>query len=353
MRIEQHLPALRRRGHRVELLRFADQRLFEILYRPGMLLEKSARVMLRSIARLGHLVDSMRADVVVVHREAHPFGPPLLEAALSRTRARLVYDFDDALWLHNPSAANRLARIFKQPNKTRRLVRMADSVIAGNPFLAESARGWGGAPTVIPTPIDTERYRPRPRPSGGPPVIGWVGTPSSARYLRPVAGALARVAAERDIVVRLIGGSHPLPGVPVEQRPWSLEREVEDLAELDIGLMPMEDEPWARGKCGFKIIQYFGVGVPAVASPIGVNSDLVRDGETGFAPRTHDEWVRALLELIDNAELRRAMGMRGRELVESRYSLEFTTPLFVRVIEEAGGARPRGTTDPREEMDAS
>ncbi|MAE72347.1 MAG: group 1 glycosyl transferase [Gemmatimonadetes bacterium] len=346
-RIEQHLPALKARGHRVEIFPFADDRLFEILYGSGKTIEKLVRVALRTAARQAHLARAMKADVVIVHREAHPFGPPLLEMALSKGSPSVVYDFDDALWLHNPSTANRLARIFKKPNKTRSLVRIADRVIAGNPFLAESAERWGGDPTVIPTPIDTDRYRLRVHEDRKPVVLGWVGTPSSARYLRPIADVLARVARERAIIVRLIGGVHPLPGVPVEHRVWSLEREVDDLTELDIGLMPMEDEPWAHGKCGFKIIQYFGAGLPAVASPYGVNSDLVIEGETGFAPRSRAEWIDSLIELIDDVELRRRMGTRGRELVESSYSLRFTTPTFVRVIEEAGGARPRRSSPDR------
>ncbi len=340
-RIEQHLPALGARGHRVELFPFADERLFEILYGSGRTAEKLARVALRTAARGGHLARAIKADVVIVHREAHPVGPPLLEMALSKAAPSLVYDFDDALWLHNPSTANRLAKVFKKPNKTRSLVRLADRVIAGNRFLAESAEKWGGDPTVIPTPIDTDRYRMRVHEDREPVVLGWVGTPSSARYLRPIAEALARVAEERPIIVRMIGGVFPLPGVPVEHRAWSLEREVDDLTDLDIGLMPMEDEPWARGKCGFKIIQYFGAGLPAVASPYGVNTDLVIDGETGFAPKSQAQWIESLLELIDDVELRRRMGSRGRELVESSYSLRFTAPTFVRVIEEAGGAHPR------------
>jgi glycosyltransferase involved in cell wall biosynthesis len=240
-----------------------------------------------------------------------------------------VVDYDDALFhqydQHRSAWVRRLLG-----GKIARVMRGAHLVTAGNAYLADYARR-AGAPRVeiIPTVIDLERYPPAGvRPASDTPfTIGWIGSPSTAKYLLAIAPALAEVCAGGRGVVRLIGaGPVDLPGVPVEVLPWNGSTEVEELKRFDVGIMPLPDEPWERGKCGFKLIQYMACGLPVVASPIGVNMEIVEQGVNGYLAETTAEWVQALNTLLLDADLRKRMGQAGRKKVEQEYSLQVTGP---------------------------
>jgi glycosyltransferase involved in cell wall biosynthesis len=182
---------------------------------------------------------------------------------------------------------------------------------------------------VIPSTVSLRSYpvRPESAHAASLPVVGWMGSHSSARYLSQVSGALARVHRRRPFRFLVVGAEGvEVPGVPTECRPWSAAGEVEQLWEMDVGIMPLPDEPWAQGKCAMKAIQYMGVGVPAVASPVGASSDLIANGVNGLLASTEDEWVDALDRLLGDAELRRRLGAEGRRTVEAGFSAEVQAP---------------------------
>jgi glycosyltransferase involved in cell wall biosynthesis len=217
---------------------------------------------------------------------------------------------------------------------------LAHTVVAGNAYLADYARRAGAKRIeVIPTVIDLGRYRVKDADHIGKQpevafIIGWIGSPSTARYLRDIAPALAEVCREGRARVRLIGsGQIELPGVPVEVLPWREDTEVDEICGFDVGIMPLPDEPWARGKCGFKLIQYMACGLPVVASPVGVNSEIVEDGVNGFLAQDTLEWVVALERLIAAAELRHRLGAAGRAKVGARYCLDVTAPRLTRLLQ--------------------
>jgi glycosyltransferase involved in cell wall biosynthesis len=189
---------------------------------------------------------------------------------------------------------------------------------------------------VIPTVIDLANYPLKDSGSASKVfTIGWIGSPSTARYLKAIAPALAELCKGGRARVCLVGsGPIDLKDVPVEVIAWDEKTEVDEIRRFDVGIMPLPDEPWARGKCGFKLIQYMACGLPVVASPVGVNSEIVDDGVNGYLASTTDEWVSALEALMADAELRRQMGAAGRKRVEEKYCLAVTAPKFVELLKQ-------------------
>jgi glycosyltransferase involved in cell wall biosynthesis len=280
-------------------------------------------------------------DLALVHREASLLGPAVAERLVLRRRP-FVYDFDDAVWLPYRSPTNRYLSYLKFPGKTRSLCRLAAAVICGNDHLADFAREFNSNVHIVPSTVALQEYRPRPparAAMAGPPVVGWTGSHSSAPYLQVVSGALRRLSQRRPFRFLVIGLDRlEMPGVDVVCRPWQAAREAEDLWDMDVGIMPLPDEPWARGKCAMKAIQYMGVGIPAVVSPVGVNTLVVKEGVNGFLARTEDEWVEVLDRLLGDAELRRRLGEAGRRQVEETLCAEVQAPRVARLFEAAVGS---------------
>jgi glycosyltransferase involved in cell wall biosynthesis len=284
--------------------------------------------MVRDSTRLaGRSWNSACWDAVLVHREASLLGPAWAERVAKARCRRLIFDFDDAVWLTYVSPTNRHLSYLKFPGKTRAICRMASLVLAGNDHLACWARQFNANVHVVPSTVTLREYRVRPAGQVGMPVVGWTGSHSSVQYLRLVAPALARLRRKLAFRVVLVGVSGvTMPGVDIECRSWNAATEARDLWDFDVGIMPLPDERWARGKCGMKAIQYMAVGVPAVVSPVGANRTIVRDGIDGFHASTEDEWVGALERLLIDIDLRRKLGLAARASVEANYSAEVQAP---------------------------
>jgi glycosyltransferase involved in cell wall biosynthesis len=330
----QYLPSLDASG-----LSYSVNPLFDDVYLAHKYAHGRARfghVLCAFARRLWVVLKVPRTAVVVIEYELLPWFPAVLERWLAWRGCRMVVDYDDALFHQydahpNPWVRRLLGR------KIATVMRLAHTVVAGNAYLADYARRAGAARVeVIPTVIDLARY-PVMGAGGASGVftIGWIGSPSTARYLRDIAPALAKLCRDGRARVRLVGsGPVDLPGVPLEVVAWSEKTEVDEIRRFDVGIMPLLDEPWARGKCGFKLIQYMACGLPVVASPIGVNSEIVDDGVNGYLISTTDEWVLALESLMADAELRRQMGAAGRKRVEEKYCLAVTVPKFVELLKQ-------------------
>jgi glycosyltransferase involved in cell wall biosynthesis len=263
-------------------------------------------------------------------------------AGLRQAAPRFAYDFDDALCFRDSSRGEP-----ESPVRLRRFTRTvaaAALVTTGNPYLAQLARDVGAtAPVVVaPTPIDADRYAPAvPDATAFPGFrVGWIGSRSTRPYLRVVAPALRKLALRRpELVVAVMADAPPeeLAGIEVEFTPWSEEGEVPFLRSLHVGLMPLTDDPWSRGKCGFKLLQYLACGVPAVASAVGVNVDIAEDGRAARLASSEMEWVGALTALAADPAAARELGARGRAAVEARWSTRVLGPRFAAAL--AGWAR--------------
>jgi glycosyltransferase involved in cell wall biosynthesis len=281
-----------------------------------------------------------RFDAVFLQRLAFD-GSSLPEAVLARVNPRMILDVDDAIFL-NPgdgSESTRRSRAF------RGAVGRAAHVIAGNRFLA----GHAGAPektTIVPTVIDTRRYVPAPeRTPGGPLVIGWMGTAGNFRYFDPLLPAIRQLLAERpDVVFRIVsnGSFRALESHPqVQQVRWSEAAELQELGGFDIGVMPLVDSAWTRGKNGFKLIQYMAVGAAAVASPVGVNAEIADGGRSALLASSPGEWHQALTRLCRDAALRRQLGESARRRIVEHYSIASVLGTYMDLFSRVGGGGPR------------
>ena len=335
LRIEQYAPSLRPHGIELDVSPFFDAAAHDVLYRPRHLVAKALGVLRGFARRARDLWRARRYDLVLVYRESAPLGPPVVEALLGMLRVPYVYDFDDAIFVRPPYSANRAWDWLRPPSRVASTARGAQEVIVGNEYLAESARKWNARVTIIPTPVDTERHRPRTtaRPVG-PLVLGWVGSQTTAPYLHLIDDALTDLARRHHFVVRVVGGPYEHGSALVEQLAYDLEREPADLESFDIGLLPEPDDAWTRGKGAFKALLYMATGLPVVASKVGVNPEVVVEGETGFCVGTTDEWVRSLDQLLTDAELRRRLGAAGRQRLLERYSLQVQAPRLAKVLRD-------------------
>lgn len=321
-RLEQWEPLLRERGVDITYASFEDEELHALLYKPGMI-RKKLQLVTRGLGRRLSLVRRVKDyDLVYILREAALLGPPVFERLIAHSGVPMVFDFDDAIFVSYRSPSNGYLSYLKFASKTKTICRIASHVMVGNPSLAEYARQVNDRVTVIPSTIDTERYRvPERKYNGGPVVIGWTGSYSTVQHLDTIRGALKKLAEKESFSLRVIGPSaYECPPVDVEARRWRAETEVEDLSDVDIGMMPLPEDRWTKGKCGMKALQFMGLGIPTICSPVGVNTDIIQDDQNGFIAATEDEWVEKLTRLLRSAELRQRLGHAGRVTVEEKYS---------------------------------
>jgi glycosyltransferase involved in cell wall biosynthesis len=338
-RIAQYIPHLEAAGIQVTLSPFFTPDFFRLVYQNGRWMRKAALFVRRAADRLGTLAARADYDVIFIYREAFPIGPALIESALARTPgAAVIYDFDDAIYLPNTSEANRAISMLKWPGKIKTIIQHSDGIIAGNDYLAGYARRYNPAVTVVPTCVDTTKFTPRAGDRAAhTPVVGWIGTPTTVPYLLDLLPVLQDVARSQPFVLRVGGAGADVasPGVEIENVPWSLEREVTLFNTCDVGVYPLADDEWAKGKCGFKAIQFMACGVPVVSAAVGVNREIVQDGVNGFVAATRGEWIDKLTRLLADPALRRELGLAGRRTIEARYSLHANAPKLVSAVLDA------------------
>lgn len=347
-RLTAYVPYLEKAGVSVDFFPFLTDEVFRDFYGKSSRRDKAIALTKALAKRIALLPRARHYDAVFVQREAMLVGPAIIERILSDVlRVPLVFDFDDAIWMTDPaqskvSAAPLAARLLKFPGKTEELTRRASRVIVGSHHLARWARARNDDVVVLPTVVPAATWTPLPgRLDGGwveghdVPVIGWVGTHSTATHLDLVIPALTRLAREgRRFKLRLVGASRQLsiPGVEVESVSWSQAREIEDFQEIDIGIAPLVDDEWSRGKCGFKQIQYFACGVPHVGSPVGGAGELLRHDENGLVATEDDAWSTGIGRLLDDRALRASIATSGRRDVEARLSIEAQADAWVRAV---------------------
>jgi glycosyltransferase involved in cell wall biosynthesis len=332
-RFLQYFPFLEADGIACSFSPLTDAKYLEHLYAFGKV---SAGDLARSLMRrIGALSKVGKYDIVVVEYEILPYFPPLFESILKKSGIPYIVNYDDAIFYRYSMHPNAIVKSVLG-GKIDTVMRKAALVIAGNDYLADYARKAGAARTeVLPTVVDLVRYPGSPAGNNDIFTIGWIGSPTTTKYLKEIAPALAEVCRDRRSRLVLIGsGPIDLPGVPVDVRPWSEEREVADLESCDVGIMPLHDGLWERGKCGLKLIQYMACGLPVVVSPVGMNNQLVRDGVNGFLAKDVAGWVKKLTALRDDKALRQHMGQAGRKKVEAEYSLEKAAPRLAALIRE-------------------
>ena len=336
-RIEQWLPYLHEKGIAVELLPFVNAKMMEILHQPVSLPKKASHFAKAFLRRCLAIAKISRYDAVFIHRAACIAGPAWLERLIQLFNCPIIYDFDDAIFQLHTTEANRHFGWLKFPGKTATICVLSSHVVVGNAYLADYARQFNPNVSIIPSSVDTEQYQASDerKESNHRVVIGWTGSSTSQTHLEWFAPVLRELIKQREVEIRVISNREPvLPGIPYQWQPWSAESEVEDLRPFDIGIMPMPDDEWARGKCAMKALLYMAMGIPTVCSAVGTNLEVIRHGENGFLAKTNDEWLGCLKALIDDAALRRRLGAAGRRTVENRYSMQHCAAQFANVVRE-------------------
>ena len=333
-RILQYIPYLESRGLRCTVQSLHADDYLETMYAGR---RKSGLYFAgRFLARAAAVARARHYSAVFVQKELAPYCPPFLEALLSMMRSKVVYDIDDAIFLPYLESKSRLVRS-ALGNKIPAALRRSTVVIAGNSFLKDYAARFNRQTVLVPTVIDPANYAAAAgaRSAGEIPVVGWIGSPETVRFLEERASALRSVARVCRFGLRVIGVSAlAIPGLDVTCVPWSEETEARELARCDVGIMPLPSNDWARGKCGLKLLQYMAAGLPVVSSPDGAAGLIVKHGMSGYIARGDEEWRLHLTALLDNPELRGLMGREGRTRVEEYFSLGVWAPRMAEILEK-------------------
>jgi len=335
-RVELFLPYLQQNNIQYHLATFMDEATWNVLYKNGSALQKAVGILKGFLKRCKHvLIDIHGYDFVFVHREASPIGAPIFEFIIAKVwRKKMVYDFDDAIWIANTSSENKFISGLKCFWKVAKICKWSYKISAGNTYLSNYAAQFNNGVSVVPTCVDTEQMHNKTKTHhDGIPVLGWTGSHSTLFYLNAILPILQELDQEIEFKFLLIANKDPqLPLKNYSFKKWQESTEIQDLLLMDIGLMPLQDDPWSEGKCGFKLIQYLSLGIPAVASPVGVNKEIVLNNENGFIVHNKEEWKNALKLLLSNSSLRAQMGNKGRQLIVNRYSIKSQLTNFLNLF---------------------
>lgn len=325
-RYEQYIPFLEKNGYSFDISNLLNEKDDKNFYSKGNYLRKLTiflktwRIRLRDWKRMNNY------DIIFIYRDALVTGSTFFEKKFSRSKAKLIYDFDDAIWIQKVSGGNRRLAFLKNPAKTKKIIGLCDLVFTGNQFLADYASQFNKNVVIIPSTIDLNIYSGRTKNANEEKIcIGWTGSSTTIRHFETAIPALRRIKEKfgARVEFKIIGDkNYYCDELDTQGEPWAAATEVEDLSQLDIGIMPLPDDEWEKGKCGMKGLQYMGIGIPAVMSPVGANLEIVQHGVNGYLPDTEDEWVEVLSKLITDKALREQIGKAGRQTVIERYSVQ-------------------------------
>ena len=324
MRSYQFFPFLEKNGFKITVSPFLDSTYLEQLY-SGKKINKTS-VLKNYLRRFFSLFSIFKYDLIVIEKELFPYFPAIAEQILSFFKVKYMVDFDDALFHLYDQNPNKYIKFFLG-SKIDSVMRNSTIVICGNSYLADRAEKAGAKRVeIIPTVIDLKRYKTKKNnlSENKKITIGWIGTPATLIFVKSIEVALFEVLNKYNVVFQFIGG---VSGI-LENHPnifyvkWTEKTEIKSISNLDIGIMPILDDKWAKGKCAYKLIQYMGCGLPVVGSFVGMNKEVIDENENGFLATTDQEWINALTKLIENEKLRTRFGIKGRGKVEKKYTLE-------------------------------
>jgi glycosyltransferase involved in cell wall biosynthesis len=324
-RYEQYIPFLEKNGYSFERSNLLNEKDDKIFYSHGNYFKKFFIFLKTWKIRMQDKRRMNDYDIIFVYRDALVTRSTYFERKFAASKAKMIYDFDDAIWMQGVSQGNRRLAFMKNPAKTKTIIQYADMVFAGNQFLANYALQFNKNVRIVPSTIDTDRYiKKDTKADNGKICIGWTGSSTTIQHFQTALPVLQKIKEQygERVEFRIIGDKNYFcKELNTQGMPWSSSTEVEDLSYVDIGIMPLPDNEWEKGKCGMKGLQYMGLAIPAVMSPVGANNDIIDDGVNGYLPQTENEWIKRLSMLIEDADLRLTIGNAGRKTVEERYSV--------------------------------
>lgn len=335
-RFEHYLDTLRQNNFRYKVSPYFSEKGRKALYSSSNILGKVLAIVKGYGRRIIDLFRILNYRFVYIHREAAPVGPPIFEWIVAKVfRKKLIYDFDDSIWVPAMSEYNKKFLSIRYFSKVAKICKWSHKVSVGNPYLKEFGDKYSNNVYVVPTVVNTETIHGSLQiQDTDKPAIGWTGSFSTLMYLDLVLPALQKLQEEVDFTFYVIADKDPaLPLRNYKFIPWNKETETEDLLQFHVGLMPLTDDEITRGKCGFKAIQYMALGMPAIVSPVGVNTEIVSEGQDGFICNDINEWKARIRLLLLDTPLRKKMGIAARKKIEAQYSVKAVEALFLSMFE--------------------
>lgn len=336
-RFEQYLKFLEKEGisyHFSPLLSESDDSYF---YSKGKIGAKLLILLKSFLKRMSDILLSSGYEIIFIQREAFVTGTVFFEKTWRLLGKKIIYDFDDSIWLLDVSEANKKFSWMKNPGKTANIISLSTIIFAGNEYLADYARRFNNNVELIPTTIDTDLYKASSRLREGVICIGWSGSITTIKHYDHAVPVLKRVRKKYGdkVKFKVIGDkNYTNNDLSIVGIAWSKENEVEELNTFDIGIMPLPDDEWSKGKCGLKGLQYMSIEIPTIMSPVGVNTEIIQDGVNGFLARTEDEWVEKISRLIESPELRKKLGQAGRKTVLEKYSVNANKEKYLSLFQK-------------------
>ena len=337
-RFEQYFDFFKQNNIQPKLSFIISEKDDAVFYGEGKLIRKLF-IFLKSIfIRIKDWNNYSNYDIIFVQREALMIGSSFFERKIKNSKAKFIFDFDDAIWKLDTSAANKKWEWLKNPNKTKEIITASDLVIAGNSYLMNYALQFNSNVKLIPTTIDTDFHQPPSKKTNNDVItIGWSGSKTTIKHFESAIPVLLKLKEKygKKIEFKVMGDdSFTFDELDIIGIAWSHNSEVDIINSFDIGIMPLPDDEWAKGKCGLKGISYMSCAIPTILSPVGVNSEIIKHGENGFLANTDEDWLNYLSLLIENAELRKKLGENARKTVEEKYSVEVNKHLYLKAIQE-------------------
>lgn len=324
-RFEQYIEHFKENDFEVLFHPFLSKKTWRTLYKDGHVIQKAFGIFSSFFKRFFLLVKLINANHIFIHREATHLGPPIFEWLLAKVfRKKYIYDFDDATWLPNYSASNAKFHHLKAYWKVKFCIKWAHQVTAGNAYLADYSRQFNPNVKIIPTTIDSDNHHNKTIDYTKKRItIGWTGTHTTMHYLDFLTPILIRLEKQYEFDFIVISNKKPAWNIKsLHFIKWAKETEIEDLLKISIGVMPLQEDQWSAGKCGFKALQYMSLGIPTVLSPVGVNKTIVTHDENGLIATTASEWEDYLIQLLESASLRKKLGQKGQETIHNEYAVK-------------------------------
>ena len=336
-RFEQYINYLSENGFKYTFSFLVSQKDDALFYSKGKLFGKFFLFLKYFFIRIKDVLRAGQYDIVYIQREAFFIGPPVFEYFFKLTRAKLIFDFDDSIWLPNVSEANKSLNWLKNYNKTSKIIAYADMVFAGNNYLYNYAVQFNKNVVIIPTTIDTNEYNRITYTNNNIITVGWSGSITTIQHFK-FAEPFLKIIKEKyghKIKIKVIGDkNYSHPELDVEAFDWNKSDELKELSSFDIGIMPLPDDMWAKGKCGLKGLQYMALEIPTIMSPVGVNEEIIDDGINGFLSTDVNGWVDKISLLIESEELRKSMGKNARKTVVEKYSFNAFKSIYLDIFKK-------------------
>lgn len=337
-RCEHFIPHLKEHGYEITYSNLLSKWDDYYFYKKGSYFFKGIILIKSILKRFFDVFRARKYDVIFIYRESIMIGTTFFERLLVKTNIPIIYDFDDSIWLPDTSDGNSNLAWLKKPEKTNRIIELAQITFVGNSYLAEYAMQFSNNVYVIPTTIDTNYHIPKAdKVEKDVVTIGWTGTITTQKHFAIIENVLQKIYVKyKDKVEFMLisNGDYSTDKFPITTVLWNAQTEIEQLQKIDIGIMPLPDDEWSKGKCGFKGLQYMSLEIPTILSPVGVNTKIIEHGVNGFLAHNEQEWFEILCKLIDDKNLRETIGTKGRQKIIESYSVESQKGLYLSLVED-------------------